>query len=485
MANNNQNDIVVNAKANTKEAEANIKKLDAQIQTMVSKDQRLTKLDGSLSKVGSKAKAAATSGAGSAKACSISFAAMSGSLTGVITKLGAVGVAIGAVIALQNALKVAQADYAKSVDAMGKAEENAINAKAARTKDAINALEQLNNKAKESPLDADAIKLENNLVQQLNDTWGDVGISINQATGEVKGLLQATQKINAEIRNQRLAALSKQIEAAQLELDNARSTYNEEYEENGDQKISLNGIGNNIRATGEGLVSLIKGEGFEQGYNRRVDTRANEYRAAVSDAEGRLNELIAQRDALAKEASAEDAARILQQNETRQKAEADIAKSDPREQELIRALAQAQMTGGDVEGAKSELDSYLEQRNRDRYNELSSMVGSDQSAIAAAQKAYDEAKKTGDNAAIAEAAKALARVTEIASQHTNEMAKIANGMYKPAITAPENVRSASQGTFDAFGANGIGNNTIMQQQLDVQKKIEKNTEELAKPVVGE
>ena len=177
---------------------------------------------------------------------------------------------------------------------------------------------------------------------------------------------------------------------------------------------------------------------------------------------------------------------VLKQNADRQAAEATIAKNDVREQELIRALAQAQMGGGNVEGAKTALDDYLTQKNRDRYEELAKLSQSDNTAIDTARKAYEQAQKSGDGAAIAEAAKALARVTEAAKQHTDEMAKIASGMYKPASApATEIARGAANGTFDAFGANGIGHNTILQQQLDVQKKIAKNTEELAKPVVGE
>ena len=178
------NDIVINARATTAQAEKDIGRLDGKIKTL------------------------SKTGGDNAKAYAASFAAMQGSVNGVITKLGGLGVAIGSVIALQKAQAQAQADYAKSVSTAGKAEEQALNARAARSKEILNSLEQLNSKAKDSPLSPEAIKLENNLVAQLADTWGDVGISINQSTGEIKGLLQATQQINAQIRQQKLDCMA-------------------------------------------------------------------------------------------------------------------------------------------------------------------------------------------------------------------------------------------------------------------------------------
>ena len=471
------NDIVINARATTAQAEKDIGRLDGKIKTL------------------------SKTGGDNAKAYAASFAAMQGSVNGVITKLGGLGVAIGAVIALQKAQAQAQADSAKSVSNAGKAEEQALNARAARTKEILNSLEQLNAKAKDSPLSPEAIKLENNLVAQLADTWGDVGISINQSTGEIKGLLQATQQINAQIRQQKLDALAKQIEGARLELDNAQTTYNNEYDQYGSQRVSIAGIGNNLRAAGEGLLNAatnnplqmllspasgLFSKEFETAYNQRVDTRANEYKAAITEAQAKLDNLLAQQKALKLEATNEDAARILKQTEETRAAQQSINANDPQEQALIRALANAQMTGGDVTGAKGALDAYLQQRNTERYNALSGMVSKDESDISNAQKNYDKAMAGGDAAEIAETAKALARAVEVAKKHTDEMAKIAAGQYKPA-SAPETAitRSLARGTFDAFGLGGLSGGNIQQQQLDVQKQIERNTQQLAVPVVGE
>ena len=100
------NDIVINARATTAAAEKSITALDGKVNTL------------------------AKSGANNAKVYGASFAAMEGSVKGVITKLGGLGVAIGAVIALQKAQTQAQADYAKSVTEAGRADEAALNAKA-------------------------------------------------------------------------------------------------------------------------------------------------------------------------------------------------------------------------------------------------------------------------------------------------------------------------------------------------------------------
>ena len=456
------NDIVINARATTAQAEKDIGRLDSKIKTL------------------------SKSGADNAKAYQMSFAAMQGSVNGVITKLGGLGVAIGAVIALQKAQTQAQQDYAKSVTNAGRAEEQALNARAARTKEILSSLEQLNAKAKDSPLSPEAIKLENNLVAQLSDTWGDVGLSINKSTGEVKGLLQATQQINAQIRQQKLDALAKQIEGARLEVEAAQGVYNAEYDANGAQRISLGGIGNNLRALGEGTLSALSGKGFDAGYNQRVDTRANEYKAAITEAQAKLDNLLAQQKALSLEATNEDAARILQQTDETRAAEQKAFAVDAREQALIRALANAQMTGGDVTGAKTALDDYIAQRNSARYEQLQGLTSKDEAAVSKAQKDYAWAVSNGDSSDVAEAAKALARAVETAKQHTDEMAKIAAGQYKPA-SAPETAitRSLARGTFDAFGLGGLSGGNIQQQQLDVQKQIERNTQQLAIPVVGE
>lgn len=477
-----KNDIVINATAQTKDAEKNIAALDARIQTMSQKAPGIDKASKAMKDVGTAAKKAGDD----AKAIGAGFSALQGSLTGVITKLGAAGLAIGVLLKLQTALRDAQKDYANSLSAIGKAEEAAVNARASRAKEALDTLSELNSRAKDSPLDPEAIKLENNLVKQLSDTWGDVGISVNQTTGEVEGLLQATEKIAGQIRGQKLSSLSKQIQAARLDVQTARDTYNDEYDEYGNQRVSLAGIGNNLKATGEGILSFFSGEGFDAGYNQRVTTRENEYKAAITEAESKLEELQAQQKELQLNATKEDAARILKQADETRQAEKTIFQNDAREQALIRALANAQMTGGDVTGAKAALDDYIQQRNAARYSELSNMASQDEKDIDKAQKDYVWALQNGSGADIAEAAKALARVTDIAKQHTDEMAKIAAGQYKPADAAQTVLaRTTAMGTFNAFGIGGLMSQNIEQEQLQVQKEIAANTKQLARPVVSE
>lgn len=477
-----KNDIVINATAQTKDAEKNIAVLDAKIQTMSQKAPGIDKTSKAMKGVGTAAKKAGDD----AKAIGAGFSALQGSLTGVITKLGAAGLAIGVLLKLQTALRDAQKDYANSLSAIGKAEEAAINNRASRAKEALDTLSELNSRAKESPLDPEAIKLENNLVKQLSDTWGDVGLSVNQTTGEVEGLLQATEKIAGQIRGQKLSALSKQIQAAQLDVQTARSVYNDEYDEFGNQRVSISGIGNNLRALGEGTLSFLSGKGFDSGYNQRVDTRENEYKAAITEAESKLEELQAQYKELELQTAKEDAARIMKQTDDTRRAEKSIFQNDAQEQALIRALANAQMAGGDVTGAKAALDDYIQQRNAARYTELSNMASQDEKDIDKAQKDYVWALQNGDGADIAEAAKALARVTDIAKQHTDEMAKIAAGQYKPADAAQTVLaRTTAMGTFNAFGIGGLMSQNIEQEQLQVQKEIAANTKQLARPVVSE
>ena len=69
-------------------------------------------------------------------------------------------------------------------------------------------------------------------------------------------------------------------------------------------------------------------------------------------------------------------------------AEKSIGANDVTEQSLIRALANAQMSGGDVTGAKAALDAYLSERNAARYSELSKMASQDEKDVDKAQKNY-------------------------------------------------------------------------------------------------
>ena len=82
---------------------------------------------------------------------------------------------------------------------------------------------------------------------------------------------------------------------------------------------------------------------------------------------------------------------------------------------------------------------------------------------------------------------ALIEANKTLEAHTAEAGRLANGMYKPATPdkLPEAMRSVARGTFDAFGINGLGSGNIQQEQLNVQKQIARNTEQLAIPVVGE
>ena len=83
------NDIVINAGAHTKDAETSIKKLDAIIIELTAADPKLQKFGQDLSSVSGKAQE-------TTKYLQLGFSALQGNLQGVITKLGGVGLAIGA-----------------------------------------------------------------------------------------------------------------------------------------------------------------------------------------------------------------------------------------------------------------------------------------------------------------------------------------------------------------------------------------------------
>lgn len=485
MANDNQNDIVINAKANTKDAEANLKKLEAQIQGMAKGSQSIDKLNNSLKKTGSTVKQAGLD----IKSMGGNFSALSGSLGGAVTKLGLLGLAVAGVRMAMQKADQAQKEYIENLEKAGKATEGLIGAKKGIADNALSTLEEFDKLAQNGNLDAAAIQEELSLVNKIREQWGDVGISIDKATGKVSGLQRATEKIEDVNRMKLLSPLQKQLKAAEERLSQAQNALATEeakqstsYSNNWANPVST--LGNAANAVTNGLLQWRDPtELFEEYQGKAATGRLEGFRADVSKAK---EEVLKLQNQIKDIGGVNNPALALKKNAERQAAEASIAKNDVREQELLRALATAQMTGGDVTGAKSALDNYLTQKNQARYEELAKLSQSDNTAIDTARKAYEQAQKTGDVSTITETAKALARVTEAAKQHTDEMAKIASGMYKPA-SAPstELARGMSNGTFDAFGTEAIGKNSIMQQQLDIQKKIEKNTAELAKPVVGE
>ena len=485
MANNNQNDIVINAKANTKEAEANLKKLEAQIQGMAKGSQPIEKLNSSLKKTGSTVKQAGLD----IKSMGENFGALSGSLGGAVTKLGLLGLAVAGVrVAMQKADQ-AQKEYIENLEKAGKASEGLIGAKRGIADNALSTLEEFDKLAQNGNLDAAAIQEELNLVNKIREQWGDVGISIDKATGKVSGLQAATEKIEEANRMKLLSPLQKQLTAAEERLTKAQNALATEeakqstsYSNNWANPVST--LGNAANAVTNGLLQWRDPtELFDEYQGKAATGRLEGFRADVSKAKEEVFKLQNQ----IKDISGVDNPVItLKKNAERQAAEASIAKNDVREQELLRALATAQMTGGDVTGAKSALDNYLTQKNQARYEELAKLSQSDNTAIDAARKAYEQAQKTGDVSAITETAKALARVTEVAKQHTDEMAKIASGAYKPASApATEIARGTANGTFNAYGIGGIMQQTIEKEQLSELQEIARNTRNFNKAIVVE
>lgn len=482
----NQNDIIINAKANTKEAEANITKLDATVKGMAAGNISLVQAQGRMTA----ATAASTAALGKHNKELATTNQLqkkrANALNFLKDRLKTVAVGVGALVAFYklynlvvNASIQANKELAQSMASVAKAEQQSLDNRATASKNALEALQQLNDKAKEGALDTDAIQLENNLVKQLNDIWGDVGLSINNATGEIQGLLGATQEINENLRQQQISALTKQISAQRLKTNAAKEELDNKYNSNGTVKnnFDVRNWGTNVK----GAARAVAGGGFEA-WDKTVQADYNNMKAAYLQEKAALEQLQTQLKALQTASTQEELNRVLRQNAERQKAEATIFRNDPQEQALMQNLAHAQMTGGDVAGARAELNNYIEQKNQARYEELSKLTEDDNTAIDAARKAYEEAQKSGDNAAITEAAKALARATEIARQHTDEMAKIASGAYKPA-EAPSSDKAL--GTFNAFGVGGLTYQNIEKEQLEVQREIAKNTRNLAKPVVAE
>ena len=91
------NDIIINAKATTAAAEKSINALDAKVQALAANSPKVQQLEGKLAGVGRQAVKTSQTLISAEKATGAGFAALQGSITGVLTKLGLLGLAVAAV----------------------------------------------------------------------------------------------------------------------------------------------------------------------------------------------------------------------------------------------------------------------------------------------------------------------------------------------------------------------------------------------------
>lgn len=520
----NQNDIVINAKAQTKEAEAGIKQLDAKIKSLTASDPKLQQLGTRLGNVGGKV-------INQEKVISGGFAALQGNLTGVITKLGAVGLAIGALKKVWDAYWSAEQ---KNIDAMKSSAEASgtyLNTLQDSTKSILKNLESLDKFAEGGFLDGAAIEKINSLVRQLNELWGDVGITVDQTTGKINGLAEATKKITGELRDMAIRQAKMEEWAAQAEVDKAKSDYSREFDENGERTWFGNlRLAANLENLGE---FAIKGGGAKA-KDEITKRRRSELEGAVKTANARLMAAQQKRKALetgttqddinaiiatgqaaqgqdsaaaakaAKDAEAErqrlieeeekayeaEQQRLKAQTEYIEQARKNIAQFDAEEERLKQELAIAQANGGDVEGAKTALDNYIEQRSRARLAELQGQLGDARWEQRESQRRYNQDVEVGADDDVIEASlKRLEAANAKVAQITGEMNRLASGVYKPAeapVTETTKIAKAmTNGTFNSFGVGGLSYQNIEKEQLEVQKEIAKNTRNLGAPVVAE
>jgi len=513
------NDIVINAKANTKEAEANLQQLEARIKGMTAADPKLQQMGSELGKVSGKVIDAN-------KAIGGGFAALQGSLTGVITKLGAAGLAIGALKKVWDSYWAAQQKTVDSLKAAADANGGYFNALQDGTKNILDNLQKLDQLADGGYLDDNSIQQTNNLVSQLNDLWGDVGITVDQTTGKVNGLADATKKITAELRDMAIRQAKLEEQAAQAALDKAKSDKAWYFDENGGltsmgaAAIAAD-IGDIFQSVGGAVTGTYQEQVTNMRRNKKLELEGAEKTAeaalaaaqfkrkqledsttpddvnntvqaaqgvaqqagTVADVDAERAKLIAEEDKMLED----EQKRLAAQTEYIKKTREELKAFDAEEERLKQNLAIAQANGGDVEAAKQTLDNYIENRNTARLQSLQGQLGAARGEQMEAQRRYEQDVANGaDDDVIENSMRRLQAANTRLSQITEEMSKLASGVYKPASApATETARAMANGTFDSYGLNGLTNNPIEQQQLEVQKQIARNTENLNVPIVGE
>lgn len=481
------NDIVINAAANTKSAEASIKQLDAQIKNLAASNPKLKQIDGSLSSIGRKVLE-------SNQAMGTGFAALQGSFNGVITKLGAVGLAVGG---LKLAWDTMQKENQRSLDNIkesASAAEKYYTTVNDQTQDILSKLEKLNKLADGGYLDDTAIKQTNSLVAQLNDLWGDVGISVDKATGKVSGLQAATQKINSELREMQLQQLKLEEEVAKNELASAELRRDWWYDENGNLHNEAQGLLIAGNWTGNG--DTFKAEVMNDVKTKQANLLGIQARIKALNTTTTQNDIDSTLAAAEARKAAEEAAKAQSAKVQQQLAAAQGVLGEKPDWKLLNLqseLAIAQATGGDVAGAKAAVDAYTRERDTARFNEL-------EGRIRAGVKTYNERlaaynKGVADNVdagTLLNLTNALNEITDSLKRDAEEFNRLGAKLEQPEtpIEEPETevaaiMQSIANGTFDSYGLNGLAQNPIEQQQLEVQKQIARNTENLNVPIVGE
>ena len=484
------NDIIINAKATTAAAEKSINALDAKIQALAANSPKVQQLEGKLAGVGRQAAKTSQTLISSEKATGAGFAALQGSITGVLTKLGALGLAVAAVKTAWDALNKVQQ---KTIDALNKtadASNKYFTAFKNQSDSILDSLQQLDKLAADGYLDNESLRQTNSLVAQLNSLWGDVGLSVDQTTGKINGLESATAKINAGLRAMALEGAKARAEAARLGLGQAQRNRAAEF--NADGSMTTYGAVK-AAASVDSLTAFYSGSktagGIQSDRRGELDAAIKTAQADLLAAEAEVKRLEAQTTAESIAATVAKGQATIAANNKLSSLQSGYNGLDLQELGLRQALATAQAGGGDVAAAQAALSSYTASKNQERYSYLTGQIERDKAAQADAQERYNIGLKHGDVTEITKRLETLIEANKALESHSAEAQRLAAGMYKPAtpdkLPAAETMRSLARGTFDAFGLGGLSGGNIQQQQLDVQKQIERNTQQLAVPVVGE
>lgn len=502
MAENNQNDIIISAKANTQQAEANLQKLDAQVQKLAKGSTPLDNFNNSLKKVEK-----STTGL-SSQQISVGFDALQGNLSGVIKKLGEVGLAVAGIVgsvklllSIQNEWNKSLKEAADSTAALAKQQRTEVDAVNNRAQTLMNGIKELNDLAATGDISSDQIKTLTAMVDEYQKTWGNVGMSVDQVTGKVNGLEGAERRLKFSLHARELTQLNKEVNAALDQKVAADTVYSSFINEDGSltlagkaQMFSDAGIVGSAAAafdesgaTYQNMVKAFVNKQLQQKNaagaalaeaRRRLDrykagTRDSDITGAVDAAKATRGSREAAQ-AAAEQQAAEQAALAANVDSWNNNYNANYAAL---QQQLVNAILNGKPE--DVEQARTAIADYEQSQYR-------TLLQQTQEQLTQAQATLAEAKAKGD---IAKQAETQQLIDTLTKQIQTTAAKIVVDpvFVEETMEVAEEINRSTKtnGTFDAYGLRGLTQNTVEQQQLEVQKQIAKNTEQLNVPVVGE
>ena len=220
--------LIVTVKAETEDVKTKIAALKAQLDNFANQTKNATaKVEKSV------------------KSMSTNMMSMSSAIKGITSSLGAFGISAGTLMTIGKGMldawfKVDESTKRAADSAREHRQE--VEKTISSNNTLVDKLKELDNLSKDNYLNADGIETANTLVKELTKSYGDLGVTIDKATGKITGMADAIKAIQDKDTERRKSAIQSQIATLQRYLVDANAKV-DEYNQN----TFLGQLGQNVR----------------------------------------------------------------------------------------------------------------------------------------------------------------------------------------------------------------------------------------------